>query len=131
MSATSREIFLGSRARLMRKADNLTAVCEPTVYLESVGSSTSHNPIGLHGTRIALLYCGLLKSLTGFVVYHISDKDCMESVRTSWVMSEPTDFLLYKTAFKPAQVSNCSPVWCAKGRRQICPCNRPWRPIGL
>jgi hypothetical protein len=40
-------MFLRSRARRARKADNLTAICEPIVG--SVGSSTSHNPIGLHG----------------------------------------------------------------------------------
>jgi hypothetical protein len=33
---------------LARKADNLTAICEPTV-LENVGASTSHIPMGLHG----------------------------------------------------------------------------------
>jgi hypothetical protein len=31
----------------VHKADNLTAICEPTV--KTVGSLTSHNPIGLHG----------------------------------------------------------------------------------
>jgi hypothetical protein len=47
---------LGSRSRSVRKADNLTAICEPT-DLDNVGSSTSHNPIGLHGLLqgIALL----------------------------------------------------------------------------
>jgi hypothetical protein len=30
------------------KADNLTAICEPTV-LRNVGASTSHNPMGLPG----------------------------------------------------------------------------------
>jgi hypothetical protein len=28
--------------------DNLTAICDPIV-LENVGTSTSHNPMGLHG----------------------------------------------------------------------------------
>jgi hypothetical protein len=37
-------MFLGSRARPVRKANNLTAICE----LDSVGSLTSYNPIGLH-----------------------------------------------------------------------------------
>jgi hypothetical protein len=32
----------------MRKADNLTAICEPIV-LENVGASTSHNRMGFHG----------------------------------------------------------------------------------
>jgi hypothetical protein len=32
MNTRSRKImFLGSRARLVRKADNLTAICKPTV----------------------------------------------------------------------------------------------------
>jgi hypothetical protein len=37
-------VFLGSRARPVRGADNLTANC-----VANVGSSTSHKPIGLHG----------------------------------------------------------------------------------
>jgi hypothetical protein len=37
-------MFLGSRARLVRRADNFAAIC-----LDNVGSLTSHNPIGLHG----------------------------------------------------------------------------------
>jgi hypothetical protein len=32
-----------------RKVDYLTAICEPIFYREYVGTSTSHNPIGLHG----------------------------------------------------------------------------------
>jgi hypothetical protein len=45
-------MFLGSKARPVRGADNLTAICEAIV-----GSLTSHSPIGLHGllTGIALL----------------------------------------------------------------------------
>jgi hypothetical protein len=39
-------MFLGSRARPMRKTDTFTAICEQIVY---VGSLTSHNPISLHG----------------------------------------------------------------------------------
>jgi hypothetical protein len=35
--------FLGSKARQVRKADNLAAICE-----QNVESLTSHNPIGLH-----------------------------------------------------------------------------------
>jgi hypothetical protein len=41
-------MFLGSRARPVRRVDNLTAICKADC-LDSVGSSTSHNPIGLHG----------------------------------------------------------------------------------
>jgi hypothetical protein len=36
---------LGGKARPARKADDVKAICEPIV----VGSSASHNPIGLHG----------------------------------------------------------------------------------
>jgi hypothetical protein len=58
-SRTSRTVALGSthplkstrnvpgdKELLARKADSLTAISEPTV--ENVGSSTSHNPPGLH-----------------------------------------------------------------------------------
>jgi hypothetical protein len=37
-------MFLGSKVRLVRRADNLTADC-----LDNVGFLTSHNPIGLQG----------------------------------------------------------------------------------
>jgi hypothetical protein len=40
---STRRYFWG-KPRLVRKADKLTAISERTV-----GSSTSHNPIGLHG----------------------------------------------------------------------------------
>jgi hypothetical protein len=40
-----RKMFLGSRARPVRTADNLTAICKPTV---SVGFLTFHNPTGLY-----------------------------------------------------------------------------------
>jgi hypothetical protein len=36
-------MFLGSKVRWVRKADNLTAI------YDNVGSLTSHNPIGLQG----------------------------------------------------------------------------------
>jgi hypothetical protein len=49
MSTRSRrKMFLGSRARPVRRADNLTAMCEPNC-LDNVGPLTSHNPIDLHG----------------------------------------------------------------------------------
>jgi hypothetical protein len=56
MSAKSRKImFLESRERPVRKADNLTATCECR-RVDNVGSSSSQNPIGLHAvTGIALL----------------------------------------------------------------------------
>jgi hypothetical protein len=38
----------GSKGRSARKADNLTAICEPTVY-KNMGASTSHETMGLHG----------------------------------------------------------------------------------
>jgi hypothetical protein len=41
-------MFLGSKLRRVRKADNLTAVCE-AVCLDNVGSLTSYNLINLHG----------------------------------------------------------------------------------
>jgi hypothetical protein len=39
---------MGSKEWPVRKADNLTTVCEPIV-LDIVGSLTSHNTIGLQG----------------------------------------------------------------------------------
>jgi hypothetical protein len=38
----------GGKGRPARKAEILTAICEPTV-LENVGASTSHNPVDLYG----------------------------------------------------------------------------------
>jgi hypothetical protein len=40
-------MFLEIKVRRVRRPDNLTAICEPTV--DNVGSLTSHNPIGLQG----------------------------------------------------------------------------------
>jgi hypothetical protein len=40
-------MFLGSKVRLVRSADNLPPSWAD--YLDNVGSSTSHNPIGLQG----------------------------------------------------------------------------------
>jgi hypothetical protein len=45
----------GGKGMLVRKADNLTAICEPIV-LETVGASTSHNTMGLHGLVQGELY---------------------------------------------------------------------------
>jgi hypothetical protein len=39
----------GGKGRPVRKADNLIAICEP-IFLKNVGDSTSHNPMGHHGT---------------------------------------------------------------------------------
>jgi hypothetical protein len=52
ISTRSRKInFLGSRARPVRRTDNLAAIC-----LDNVGSSTSHNPTGLQGLLRGQLY---------------------------------------------------------------------------
>jgi hypothetical protein len=40
-------MFLGNRERSVREARKLTAICGDC--LDNVESSTSHNPIGLHG----------------------------------------------------------------------------------
>jgi hypothetical protein len=40
--------FSWGKAGPARKADNLTAICEP-IILGKVGSLTSHNRMGLHG----------------------------------------------------------------------------------
>jgi hypothetical protein len=45
----------GGEGRSARKADNLTAICEPIVY-KYVGASTSHSPMGLHGPLQGYLY---------------------------------------------------------------------------
>jgi hypothetical protein len=52
-------MFMGSRARLVRKADNLTTIYEPIV-LDNVGSLTSHKPIGLHGLLWGSLFFTVL-----------------------------------------------------------------------
>jgi hypothetical protein len=41
-------MFLGSKVRPVRRADNLIAIYE-TDWLDSVGFLTSYNPIGLQG----------------------------------------------------------------------------------
>jgi hypothetical protein len=43
-TGSSKIMFLPSKVRSVRKADNLAAEC-----LDNVGSLTSHNPTGLHG----------------------------------------------------------------------------------
>jgi hypothetical protein len=49
-------MFLGSRARPVRRADTRTSTCEAVV--QSVGFLTSHNPIGLHGLLQGIFfYC--------------------------------------------------------------------------
>jgi hypothetical protein len=56
-------MFLGSRARPVRKADNLTADC-----LDNVESSTSNNPIG---------HDGLLRGKLNIFYYSESTVECM------------------------------------------------------
>jgi hypothetical protein len=48
-------MFLGSRALPVRRADNLTVICDP-YCLDNVGSLTSHNPIDLDGLLRGYLY---------------------------------------------------------------------------
>jgi hypothetical protein len=50
----------GGKGRPACKADNLTAICELTVY-KNVGASMPHNPVGLHGLLQGYLYllCGI------------------------------------------------------------------------
>jgi hypothetical protein len=45
MSTTN---LLEGRVRPERKADSLTAICDPNVY-KNVKTSTSHNLMGFHG----------------------------------------------------------------------------------
>jgi hypothetical protein len=45
----------GGEGRPVRKADNLTAICEPIVY-KNVGASISHNHMGLRGLLKGYLY---------------------------------------------------------------------------
>jgi hypothetical protein len=45
----------GGKGWPVRKADNLTAICELIVY-KNVGASTSHSLIGLHGPLQGYLY---------------------------------------------------------------------------
>jgi hypothetical protein len=53
---------MGVKVRAARKPDNLTAICEPIV-LKSVGASTSHNPMGLHGVLQGYLFVNFLRDL--------------------------------------------------------------------
>jgi hypothetical protein len=47
-----------------RKADNLTAICEPIVY-KNVGASTSHSTMDLHGPLQEYLYLSYLNAKVG------------------------------------------------------------------
>jgi hypothetical protein len=57
----------GGEGRPARKADNLTAICEPIVC-KNVGASTSHSPIGLHGPLQGYLYL-YLNNFTLFALF--------------------------------------------------------------
>jgi hypothetical protein len=57
LTEMSTRILPGGKGRPMRKANNLTAICEP-ICLENVGASTFHKPMGLHG---------LLQAFTCFI----------------------------------------------------------------
>jgi hypothetical protein len=58
-SASNRNEYQDSswrgKGRPARKADNVTAICEPIV-LENVGASTSHNTMGLYGLLQGYLF---------------------------------------------------------------------------
>jgi hypothetical protein len=47
-------MFMGNRARPVRKSDSLTAICEPDC-VDNVGSLIFHNPIGLHGLIVGIV----------------------------------------------------------------------------
>jgi hypothetical protein len=63
----------GSKVRWVRRADNLTAICDPIV-LDNVGFLTSHNPIGLQGLLQGQLY---------FLLYDLYNKECLNSLGNS------------------------------------------------
>jgi hypothetical protein len=44
-------MFLGSKVLRVRKADKLTAICEP-ISLDNMGFLTDHNPISLKGVLL-------------------------------------------------------------------------------
>jgi hypothetical protein len=48
----------------VRKADNLTAICD---CLDNVGPSTFHNPVGLHGLLQGELYLTLHTTTKNFL----------------------------------------------------------------
>jgi hypothetical protein len=74
---------MGIKVRLVRGADNLTAICEP-----------SHNPIGLHGLLRGQLYFFtlLLASLGAILCFTAADPQTDLQTGFSWV----EDFAIYK-----------------------------------
>jgi hypothetical protein len=75
----------GGEGRPARKADNLTAICEPIVY-KNVGASTSHIPMGLHGPLKGYLYIYLTPETDYFVFFQYWMLQCYD-----WIvcMSSP------------------------------------------
>jgi hypothetical protein len=65
----------GGKGRPVRKANNLTAICEPNC-LEDVRASTSHTPMGLHGLLPGYLYL--------FYLYRFNIIRVIKSLRTIW-----------------------------------------------
>jgi hypothetical protein len=55
LTENSTRVLSGGKVRPERKANNLTAICEPIVY-KNVEAATSHNPMGLHGLLQCWLY---------------------------------------------------------------------------
>jgi hypothetical protein len=51
----------GGKGRPVRRADNLTAICEQ-IATQKVAASTSHNPMGFHGLLHGYLYLFLQKN---------------------------------------------------------------------
>jgi hypothetical protein len=70
-------MFLGSRARMVRRADNLTAICEPTVYTRQCGilniSLTYRPPRPV--TKIAfLISCSDIKFVVNTFLIEFKDQ---------------------------------------------------------
>jgi hypothetical protein len=56
----------GSRRQSARNADNLIAICEPSVY-KNVEASTSHSPMALRGLLERQLYRDTYGALTEYL----------------------------------------------------------------
>jgi hypothetical protein len=127
-------MFLGSKVRRVRRADNLTAIWADC--LENVGSLTSHKPIGLHGvTGIALLFffaffyfTHLLLMVAPVLKQALRREDVWGSVRIdphflhlgtswSWVVSF-TPRPLYTREIAPSTYCECPWPRSRYGRRK-------------
>jgi hypothetical protein len=62
-------MFLGSIVLPVRRTDNLTASC-----LDNVGSSTSHNPIGLHWPVTGIALVNVLFTYVQDHYEHVTDQ---------------------------------------------------------